>query len=157
MIDWHAGVGTAGHSMGGEVVSQMASTEFAQKYNVSAAVCEHCLMCIKKGDLVSTPALFFTGTDDVIVGPRKTKKSYSLDSTAPKSYRNQKGKGHLEMLNLEVQYNPAIASHAAAFFNVHIKGDTDVYYKQIYGDGDDSLCGYGKMKECEHDMGSTVV
>jgi dienelactone hydrolase len=157
MIDWQSGVGTAGHSMGGEAVSQMASTEFAQKYNVSAAVCEHCLMCIKTGDLVSTPALYMTGTEDVIVTPKRVKYSYSADQTAPKTYRNQKGVGHLEMLNLEVQYNPAIASHAAAFFNVWIKGDTDVYHKQIYGTGEDSFCGYAKMKECEHDMGSTVV
>lgn len=157
MIDWQSGVGTAGHSMGGEVVSQLASTEFAQKYNVSAAVCEHCLMCIKKGDLVSTPALYMTGTVDYTVTPKRVKSAYSLDQTAPKSYRNQKGKGHLEMLNLEVQYNPAVASHAAAFFNVWIKGDTDVYHKQIYGNGEDSLCGYATMTECEHDMGSTVV
>jgi predicted dienelactone hydrolase len=157
LIDWQSGIGAAGHSMGGEVVSQLASTEFAQKYNVTAAVCEHCLMCIKKGDLVSTPALFMTGTVDYEVSPKKVKGAYSLDQAAPKSYRNQKGKGHLEMLNLEVQYNPAVASHAAAFFNVWIKGDTDTYYNQIYGNGDDSLCGYAKMKECEHDMGSSTV
>jgi len=150
VIDWDAGAGVAGHSMGGEVVSQLASEEFAQKYNIKAAVCEHCLMCIKTGDLVSTPAMFMTGTLDYEVTPKKVKSAFQSDTVVPKSYRNQKGKGHLEMLNLEVQYNPAVASHAAAFFNVWLKGDQDIYYNQVYGDGEDSFCGYGSMKECEH-------
>jgi dienelactone hydrolase len=152
LVDWDAGAGVAGHSMGGEVVSQLASSEFASKYNVKAAVCEHCLMCIKTGDLISTPAMFMTGTLDYEVTPKKVKAAYQSDVSVPKSYRNQKGKGHLEMLNLEVQYNSAVASHAAAFFNVWLKGDQDVFYNQVYGDGDDSFCGYGNMKECEHVM-----
>lgn len=156
VIDWSAGAGVAGHSMGGEVVSQLASKEFAEAYNIKAAVCEHCLMCIETGDLVSTPAMYMTGTLDFEVSPKKVKKSFDLDTTAPKSYRNQKGKGHLEMLNLEVQYNRAVASHAAAFFNVWLKGDKDVYYNQVYGTGDDSFCGYDGMKECEHVMSPQV-
>merc|ERR1712166_1147459 len=140
-VDWDAGVGVAGHSMGGEVVSQMASTEFAEKYNVKAAVCEHCLMCIKTGDIVSTPAMYMTGTLDYQVSPKKVKKAFSADTKTPKSYRNQKGKGHLEMLNLEVQYNSAVASHAAAFFNVWLKQDKDTFYNQVYGTGEDSFCG----------------
>jgi len=157
VIDWSAGVGVAGHSMGGEVVAQLASKDFAEKYNIKAAVCEHCLMCIKTGDLVSTPAMYMTGTLDTVVSPKKVKKSFTLDTAAPKSYRNQKGKGHLEMLNLEVQYNPAVASHAAAFFNVWLKGDKDTYYNQVYGTGDDSFCGYNNMKECEHVLSSDDV
>jgi len=157
MIDWNAGVGVAGHSMGGEAVSQMASKEFAEKYNIKAAVCEHCLMCIKTGDIVSTPAMYMTGTLDNEVTPRKVKKAFTSDTVVPKSYRNQDGKGHLEMLNLEVQYNPAVASHAAAFFNVWLKGDKDVYYNQVYGTGADSFCGYGRMKECEHAMTAQLV
>jgi dienelactone hydrolase len=156
LIDWSAGAGVAGHSMGGEVVSQLASKEFAEAYNIKAAVCEHCLMCIKTGDLVSTPAMYMTGTLDYEVAPKKVKKAFTLDTAVPKSYRNQKGKGHLEMLNLEVQYNPAVASHAAAFFNVWLKGDKDVYYNQVYGTGDDSFCGYDGMKECEHVIESSV-
>lgn len=150
LVDWDAGAGVAGHSMGGEVVSQLASNDFAEKYNIKAAVCEHCLMCIKTGDLIQTPAMFMTGTLDYEVTPKKVKAAFQSDTILPKSYRNQKGKGHLEMLNLEVQYNPAVASHAAAFFNVWLKGDQDVYYNQVYGDGEDSFCGYGSMKECEH-------
>jgi len=156
MVDWDAGVGVAGHSMGGEVVSQMASTEFAEKYNVKAAVCEHCLMCIKTGDIVSTPAMYMTGTLDYEVSPKKVKKAFSADTKTPKSYRNQKGKGHLEMLNLEVQYNSAVASHAAAFFNVWLKQDKDTFYNQVYGTGEDSFCGYDGMKECQHVMATSV-
>jgi hypothetical protein len=109
-------------------------------------------MCIKTGDLVSTPAMYMTGTLDYEVTPKKVKKAFDSDTVVPKSYRNQKGKGHLEMLNLEVQYNPAVASHAAAFFNVWLKGDKGVYYDQVYGTGEDSFCGYDGMKECEHVM-----
>lgn len=156
MIDWQAGVGTAGHSMGGEVVSQMASQDFASTYNVKAAVCQHCLMCIKTGDLVSTPAMYFTGTTDYEVTPKKVKKAFTADKVSPKSYRNQKGKGHLEMLNLEINYNPAIASHTAAFFNVWLKGDKGNFYEQVYGKGKDSFCGYADMKECEHNMQSAL-
>merc|ERR1712113_7005 len=130
----------------------MASADFAEKYNIKAAVCEHCLMCIKTGDIVSVPAMYMTGTLDYEVAPKKVKQAFTSDPAGPKSYRNQKGEGHLEMLNLEVQCNPAVASHAAAFFNVWLKGDTGSYYNLVYGNGEDSFCGYDDMKECEHSM-----
>merc|ERR1711908_175109 len=40
--------------------------------------------------------------------PAQVKSSYKNDSATPKSYRNDKGRGHTEMLNLLVQYNPAV-------------------------------------------------
>merc|ERR1712203_649172 len=70
----------------------------------------HCQMCIKTGDMITTPAMFMTGTGDFEVLPAQVKSSYKNDSATPKSYRNDKGRGHTEMLNLLVQYNPAVAS-----------------------------------------------
>jgi len=156
-IDWDAGLGVAGHSMGGEVVSQMGSSVFAKKYNVKGVVCEHCLMCIKTGDIIETPAMFMTGNGDFEVLPSQVKAAYTNDTTAPKSYRNDKGRGHTEMLNLLVQYNSAVASHAAAFFKVHINGDRGTFYNQVYGNASDSFCNYEAMYECMHDMGSTTI
>jgi len=152
LIDWTAGVGTAGHSMGGEAVVGMASRDVAQQYNVKAAVCLHCLACINTGDLVATPAIYFTGTLDTEVSPKKVKKAYEADTVTPKTYRNQKGKGHLEMLNLEVQYNAAISLQTAAFMKVYLAGDHGDYYDIVYGTGASSVCGYAAMKECEHTM-----
>lgn len=157
LIDWEAGIGVIGHSMGGEVVSQMASAAFAEKYNVKAAVCEHCLMCKVGGDVITTPAMFMTGTGDYEVEPAQVKGAYKEDKMAPKSYRNEKGRGHTEMLNLLVQYNSAVASHAAAFMKVHITGDKGTFYDQVYGTGADSFCNYANMKDCEHDMGTSGV
>lgn len=157
MIDWSAGIGVAGHSMGGEVVSQMGSVQFAEQYQVKAVVCEHCQMCVVDGTAIATPAMFMTGTGDYEVMPRQVKGAYQEDSATPKSFRNEKGRGHMEMLNLLVQYNPAVASHVAAFFKVHVAGDTDVFYKQVYGDGADSFCKYADMYECMHDMGSDAL
>merc|ERR1711862_601332 len=106
---------------------------------------------------IETPAMFMTGTGDFEVLPAQVKSSYKNDSATPKSYRNDKGRGHTEMLNLLVQYNPAVASHAAAFFKVHIAGDTDVYCNQVYGTGADSFCNYADMYECAHDMADALV
>merc|ERR1711982_300404 len=93
LIDWQAGVGTAGHSMGGEVVSQMASQEFAETYNVKAAVCQHCLMCIKTGDIVSTPAMYFTGTTDYEVTPKKSEEGIHGGYSPSKVFPQPKGQG----------------------------------------------------------------
>jgi len=157
LIDWDAGLGVAGHSMGGEVVAQMGSSAFAQKYNVKGVVCEHCQMCIKTGDMITTPAMFMTGTGDFEVLPAQVKSSYNNDSATPKSYRNDKGRGHTEMLNLLVQYNSAVASHAAAFFKVHINGDKKRFFDQVYGNGTDSFCNYEAMYECMHHIGDAIV
>jgi dienelactone hydrolase len=148
IIDWDAGLGVAGHSMGGEVVSQMGSAEFKDEYNVKAVVCEHCQMCEVDGTVIETPAMFMTGTGDYEVQPRQVKGAYNEDPTAPKVFRNDKGRGHTEMLNLLVQYNSAVASHAAAFFKTHINGDQGDFYAQIYANGTDSFCGYEEMYEC---------
>jgi len=152
-IDWSAGVGTAGHSMGGETSVQLASAMLAKKYNVKAMVCEHCLACLKTGDLITTPAMFMTGTGDYEVFPNQVKDAYTKDTAAPKSFRNEKGRGHTEMLDLLVQYNPAVARHAAAFYKVWLNGDRKDYYDIVYGNGSTSFCHYADMYECEHDMG----
>jgi len=157
IIDWKSGLGVAGHSMGGEVVAQMGSSTFAQKYNVKGVVCEHCQMCVKTGDIIETPALFMTGTGDFEVVPAQVKSAYTADTTKGKSYRNDKGRGHTEMLNLLVPYNSAVASHAAAFFKVHINGDKGTFYNQVYGNGTDSFCNYEDMYECMHDTNSAIV
>jgi len=157
VIDWDAGSAVVGHSMGGETVSQLAAGDFAKKYNVKAAVCEHCQQCLKRGGLIETPAMFITGTGDAIVFPKQVKNAYDEDMTAPKSFRNDKGRGHLEVLDFKVQYNPAVASHAAAFLNVWVKGDRSDFYEQVYGNGTDSFCGYEDMYECMHSMEDVVV
>jgi len=157
LIDWDAGLGVAGHSMGGEVVSQMGSADFKGEYNVKAVVCEHCQMCKVDGTVIQTPAMFMTGTGDYEVQPRQVKGAYNEDPTAPKVFRNDKGRGHTEMLNLLVQYNSAVAGHAAAFFKTHINGDQDKYYSQIYGNGTDSFCNYEEMYECFITPPSVVV
>merc|ERR1712100_541185 len=91
-----------------------------------------------------------TGNGDFEVLPSQVKAAYTNDKTAPKSYRNDKGRGHTEMLNLLVQYNSAVASHAAAFFKVHINGDRGTFYNQVYGNASDSFCNYEAMYECMH-------
>lgn len=157
IIDWSAGVGAAGHSMGGEALVGLAGAEVASKYNIKAAVCEHCLACRNTGDLLSTPALFMTGTGDYEVTPGDVKKTYMSDSMTPKSFRNEKGRGHTEMLDLLVQYNPGVGRHAASFFKVWLNGDRDEHYNVVYGDGPTSFCGYADMKECKHEMGDMPI
>lgn len=157
IIDWDAGAGIVGHSMGGETVSQMAAGDVAKRYNIKAAVCEHCQQCLKRGGLIETPAMFITGTGDAIVFPKQVKNAYNEDKTAPKSFRNDKGRGHLEVLDFKVQYNPAVASHAAAFLNVWLKGDKGDFYDQVYGNGTASFCGYEDMYECMHTTSQSVV
>jgi dienelactone hydrolase len=156
-IDWSKGVGALGHSMGGESLTQLAGAELSAKYNITAAVCEHCLACKETGDLIQTPAMFMTGTGDYEVTPAQVKDAYTKDSVTPKSYRNEKGRGHEEMLDLLVQYNPGVARHAASFFEVWLKGDRQNHYDIVYGDGPTSFCGYADMKHCEHTMGDMPV
>lgn len=157
LIDWAAGVGVAAHSMGGEAVVQLTSSGLAEKYDVKALVCEHCLACINTGAVLTRPAMFMTGTDDVIVFPSWVQDAYNADTAAPKSFRNEVGRGHLEMLQLPGTYNPAVARHAAAFFEVWLKGDRGAYYDITYGNGTDSFCGYADMRDCEHVASSAAL
>lgn len=160
-IDWDAGAAIVGHSMGGEAIVGMAEAELAKQYNIKAMVCEHCFPCKNTGDLVTVPSLWMTGTTDIIVPPSVTKGQYVLDTFAPKSWRNEKGRGHLEMMDSTLNplntYNPGVASHTAAFLNVWLKGDQGEFYDQIYGNSSTSFCGYAETKECEHILTSPVI
>jgi len=159
-IDWDAGVAITGHSMGGEAIVGMASAEFAKQYNIKAMVCEHCFPCKNSGDLVTVPSLWMSGTTDVIVLSSITKGQYVRDTVAPKSWRNEKGRGHLEMCSPGdpiTGYNRGVAAHTAAFLNVWIKGDRGEFYDQIYGNSSTSFCGYAETKECEHVMSTMAL
>jgi len=160
-IDWQAGVATVGHSMGGEAVVGMASAAFAKEYNIKAMVCEHCFPCINTGDLVTVPSLWMSGTTDVIVPPAITRAQYARDTMLPKSWRNEKGRGHLEMMSGDFDplrfYNRGVAAHTAAFLNVWIKSDKGEFYEQVYGNSSTSFCGYAETKECEHVLSAPTL
>jgi len=160
-IDWDSGAAIAGHSMGGEAVVGMASAEMAEKFNIKAMVCEHCFPCINSGDHVTVPSLWMSGTTDIIVPPAITRAQYKLDTVAPKSWRNEKGRGHLEMMSPRLDilhsYNRGVAAHTAAFLNVWLKGDKGEFYDQIYGNSSTSFCGYADTKECEHVLSAPTL
>jgi len=60
---------------------------------------------------------------------------------------------------LIAKYNPPLGLMTAAWFKIHLSGDTGKYHDLIFGDASDSLCKYADMKECmvEEKPSSVVV
>jgi dienelactone hydrolase len=68
LIDWDAGVGIVGHSMGGQATVRSAAQQYVDAYNIKAAVLHHPEVD-KGGAKMVVPTAAFTGTADGICPP----------------------------------------------------------------------------------------
>lgn len=158
-IDWSAGVGAAGHSMGGQATTLSSSSSCAKKWDIRAAALIH----PEIGDLpwgntganISTPVMTFSSSGDKLCPPSTaaaTMRAFNASAqgaTLPSGYRNVVGWSHLEPVLGQVFENPLLATYTAAWFKIHLNNDRGAYYNLIFdASSPDSVCNSQQMVDC---------
>jgi len=163
MVDWEAGVGISGHSMGGQSTTWAAHDDCAAQWNIKAAVIHHGAggNIGWKGNgavnITKTPLAAYTSSGDGCC-ERPTKEDYDAAPVRPKVYRDIQGSSHLEPVLEPPAENPLLATYTAAFFKIYLNGDSDSYYKMIFDEtSDDYICKSQKMKECIVEKAAVLV
>jgi pimeloyl-ACP methyl ester carboxylesterase len=159
-IDWAAGVGVAGHSMGGQVSSIAASGGCAAQWDIRAAALIHPEIGAlpdgrNSGANMSVPTAAFTSSGDSLCPPRTVAETMaafnaSAGAALPSLYRNVEGWSHLEPVMGAFFENPLLATYTAAWFKVFLGGEKagDEFYDLLFGGGPDSICRSETMVEC---------
>ena len=155
LMDLEAGVGIAGHSMGGQGAAAAASGACAAQWGVRAAVLHH----PAKGDVpggnigsnMTVPVAAFTSSGD---GSSPGTLAY-MEAFAggggrglPSALRNEVGWSHLEPVLWPPCENPLLATYTAAWLKVFLTQDRGEYYELLFGAGADSLCQHAPMVNC---------
>ena len=160
-IDWRAGVGIAGHSMGGQATSVSASGACAAEFDIRAAALIHpasgeLTNSQNTGSNMSVPTAAFTSSGDNLCPPTTvaaTMRAFNASAAGrslPSLYRNLQGWSHLEPVLGALFENPLLATFTAAWFKVFLNGEKagDFYYDLIFAGGPDSICSSQAMVDC---------
>ena len=159
-IDWAAGVGVAGHSMGGQASTVSAGAACAAQWGIRAAALIHPASGnlpggSNSGAGMSVPTAAFTSTGDHLCSPASvaaTMRAFNASAagqTLPSLYRNVQGWSHLEPVMGVFFENPLLATFTAAWFKVFLnKEQKGLYYNLIFGGSPDSICRAEAMEEC---------
>jgi len=154
-IDWEAGVGVAGHSMGGQSTTVVAGLGCTKQWNIKAAALHHpyegANPAGKIGTNISIPTIGFTSSGDSTCG-RDCVSIMKDDTVRPSALRNVEGWSHLEPVLRpypDGSENPYLATFTAAWFKVFLNGDAGEYYNYIFSDNTNSLCNHAPMVEGE--------
>jgi hypothetical protein len=156
MIDWDAGVGVVGHSMGGQGAAQAATGTCPQQWGVRAAVLHHPangqLPWGNIGENMSIPVAGYTSSGDSIWPETQAIMNAFNKSGLPAAYRNEEGWSHLEPILWPPCENPLLATYTVAWLKAFLKGqDPDGAWKRlVFGSPTDqsTLCGHAKMAQC---------
>jgi dienelactone hydrolase len=154
-IDWTSGAGIVGHSMGGQATVRSAKKDFADKYNIKAAVLHHPFYDKNTyGAEMAVPTAAFTGTADHTCPPQESHEIWDLITVKPKTFANRIGANHLEPVLVPPIEHPELGMYTAAWFKIFLKGDAGIYHSLIYGNATDpnSLCRLVPMEECINDI-----
>mmetsp|Transcript_41214 Transcript_41214/g.53157 ORF Transcript_41214/g.53157 Transcript_41214/m.53157 type:complete len:306 (+) Transcript_41214:13-930(+) len=154
-VNWDAGVGIAGHSMGGQA-TLFSSSYSAADYNIKAAVMHHPYTHSFPSPQV--PYIVFTGTADT-TAPATTMAQPIFevqDGSSSRGIVNKIGADHHEpdCLDLDPQGVKTLASYSAAWFKVYLDQTPQAngidYYDMLFGSDSASVCGGGDgdMEEC---------
>ncbi len=144
LINWTAGVGIAGHSMGGQATVRSARRDWTEKYDIRAAVLHH-PETDDGGVNISVPVAAFTGEKDHTCPPSQTHHIWD-PAPRPKTLANRVDATHLEPVLLSCA---GLGVYTAAWFKIYLEGDQGTYYDLIYSNtSSDALCQYYKQAEC---------
>ena len=164
-IDWSAGVGVAGHSMGGQATALSSSGACAAAWDIRAAALHHPANCNVSaagasggavvgnvGANVSVHVAAFTSSGDPIF-PETFQAMAAFDASAqaaalPSALMDATGWSHLEPVLVPPVENPLLATFTAAWFKVFLNADRGVFYDMVFGGGPDSFCAHANMTEC---------
>ena len=118
-----------------------------RKHNISAVVGSHPWMLIDEydGDKVTVPALFTTGSSDVIVLPSSVKKAFGDAKSAHKAFVNVRGAGHDECYK---KRGGRIGPYMAMWFRCYLADDTAAcgYFEKTTKD---NMCTESFVDDCE--------
>jgi hypothetical protein len=154
MIDFAAGVGIAGHSMGGQGAAQAAGGDCPKRWGVKTAVLHHPANCAVPGGNIGTnmtiPVAGFTSSGDSIWHETEAVMQAFAQAGGglPSAYRYEVGWSHLEPVLWPPFENPLLATFTAAWLKVFLGGDRGEYYDLVFGSGPDSLCKHAPMVNC---------
>ena len=124
-------IGLAGHSLGGYTVLALAGAWPSwkdQRVKAVLALSPYCAPFILKGDLghFGVPVMYQGGTLDMGISPSVRRPGGAYDmSSAPKYFLDLAGAGHFAWTNVNKSYQPLINDYALAFFDCHLKGNSD--------------------------------
>ena len=156
-IDWAAGVGIAGHSMGGQATALSAGAACAQRWDIRAAVLHHPASGALPGGAnigvnMSVPVAGFTSSGDSIFpetfGIMAAFNSSSAAATLPNALKDATGWSHLEPVLIPPIENPLLATFTAAWFKVFLNNDKNEFFDMVFGSGPDSFCKHANMTAC---------
>ena len=124
MINWDAGVGITGHSMGGQGTGVAASAACTEKWNIKAAALHHPAYGYTKdgniGENFSIPVIAFTSSGDPLWP--ETKAMMDSNTVLPAAFRNEVGWSHEEPNGRPdvgmAWENPRLATFTASWFQV---------------------------------------
>lgn len=150
MMDSAAGVGIAGHSMGGQATSWAAHENCTSHWNIKAAAVHHGVTATNNTK-IGVPLAAFGGTLDSWIS-QMTKDMFVKSPVYPKMWRYITGASstHLEPVLLPPLENPLLATYTAAWFKVFLGQDPDNYWSSMLFNKSNAnyLCNSQKMKEC---------
>jgi hypothetical protein len=154
LINWDAGVGVTGHSMGGQATAVLSCSSCTEKWNIKAVALHHPAFGETSlgnlGSNISVPTIGFTSSGDGIWPA--TKGIMTANPIRPSAYRNEVGWSHEEPNGRPDKgkewENPYLATFTAAWFQIFLNNDSGEYYDLIFGNSTESLCNHAEMVEC---------
>lgn len=157
-VDWAAGVGLAGHSMGGQGATIGACAACAARWGVRAAVLHHAASAATPagnlGAKIAVPTLGMATTGDSIWPETEAIMNATRAAPLPHGFRNEVGWSHLEPVLLPPVENPLLATYTAAWFKVFLNNETaGAYHDLIFGVDENAMCTHAPMQTCYVDAG----
>ena len=144
-LDFQAGVGVVGHSMGGQA-TLFSSAYNASSHNIKAAVYHHAYT--EDLQVPQVPFLSMTSVYDDEADPQKMGKAiFDIEGTEnlTKGIVSTSDYGHHEADILG--FNPLVPQFTVAWMKVLMEGTMEEggvnFEEMIFGDGDTSICGGG--------------
>ena len=153
-IDWVAGVGLLGHSMGAHATVQSAGMGLPQlkspvqvKAAISFAPQE---FGVSYADAVKVPIFYVSGSSDGVVATSKVSQQYddTSNTTVSKVFAEVTGYNHMDLAT-----SNTFSYFSAAFFNCHIRGATTGGWScdSIYDTSGGAWCPLcGNLTGCPH-------
>jgi dienelactone hydrolase len=155
LINWAAGVGLAGHSMGGQAVTLAANDACTRLWDIRAVAVHHPASGVlpdgNMGVNVSVPIAGFTSSGDTVCPDTWTEDIVraALTRGLPVALRDLTGWSHLEPVLSPPIENPLLATFTAAWFKIYLERDSGFYRDLIFSStSPDSLCQYADMTRC---------
>lgn len=155
MMDSGAGVGIAGHSMGGQSTAWAAHENCTSRWNIKAAAIHHGVTA-STNDKIGVPLAGFGSTGDASIS-MATKQCFTESPVYPKVWRYIVGSAHTEPVLEPPIENPLLAPYTAAWFKAILTQDQESHDMIFDKSNPNYICNSQEMKECVVDDKKQVI